>query len=88
MSKRLTVFQEIQINYLEAILPQLRKPDTTVMFRYDGKSIDNGGTWSLIALKERVIAAEQLGYEVTLSFRNGDLFVEYRKPLPPIPGCL
>ena len=56
-------------------------PHTRGMFSYP----KSGGPWNLTDLRERVAAADQLGYDVKLRVTDDSLVVEYAKRPPPAP---
>lgn len=53
------------------------------MWFYPSDRLDE--VWSISALKERVAAANQLGYDVELVSREDGLHVEYVKKIPNRP---
>ena len=54
-----------------------------LMWRYPVDKLDTG--WSLVKLNERVLAAQQIGYEVILAADEQGLFVYYQKKAPDMP---
>ena len=58
-------------------------PQTWFMWAY--KKADMGAAFKLSDLAERVAAAEQLGYDVKLVNKDGDLQVFYVKKMPSRP---
>ncbi len=56
----------------------------TIPMHYYPKAKE-GGQWSLIDLAHKVDAAEQLGYDVTLSNSVDGLHVKYVKKIPSRP---
>lgn len=56
---------------------------TCFMFLYPRSSLGDG--YQLTDLDQRVAAAEQLGYDVTLTSDKEGLLVRYRKKIPQLP---
>lgn len=55
------------------------------MWSYPKDQIDNGAAWGMSQLRERVIAARQLGKDVEIIEKNGDLIVQYVNQRPEYP---
>ena len=58
-------------------------PQTRLLWTYE--KADKGAAFKLSDLAERVAAAEQLGYDVKLVNKDGDLQVFYVKKMPARP---
>ena len=82
--KIVTPYQQLLKNITE-FCDKLATRHRRTMWTYPKDDIDNGSLWELDHLRERVIAADQLGYEVMISEVDGYLRVEYVKELPTIP---
>lgn len=63
---------------------KIRFRHTVTMWRYPKDTLKTD-QWNLFDLSERVQAADQLGYDVTLEMKHDGLYVLYVKKVPEIP---
>ena len=69
----------------EQFIGRVKYPHKTLVWRYDQKLIDSHNVWAMSKLQQRVIAANQLGYDVVLESSDYGLDVFYRKrPVLPL----
>lgn len=72
---------------LERVRPLFRElvsPQKHIMFWYKKETIVSVNGVSVLGLYERTLAAQQLGWRVVVSARDGGLVFEYEKEKPPI----
>ena len=74
---------QILMEDIKSFCEKVRFRKETVMWEYPKGRLDEG--WTLGALYERTVAAEQLGFEVVILAKDGALSVRYRKKVPDVP---
>lgn len=85
MSKKrniVTPYQRLLQAFREYV-SEVRYPHQRLMWVYPLAKLGNG--WDLVDLRQRVAAADQLGYEVVLDAVDDGLRVMYRKKRPEAP---
>lgn len=60
-------------------------PQRVAMWSYPKESLRQDQGWRLDELAERVRAADQLGYDVRLLWKDDGLHVQYVKRMPDVP---
>jgi hypothetical protein len=80
--KPVTPYQRL-LDAAQTYAAHVEYPSTGLMWVYEKAVM--GGAFKLSDLAERVAAAEQLGYDVKLVNRDGDLQVFYVKKMPSRP---
>lgn len=81
--KPVTPYQRL-LKIAQEYVAELSSLHERSMWLYPKDRLDNGN-WALGDLKERVAAAEQLGYDVVLKASERGLEVRYRKQVPNAP---
>jgi hypothetical protein len=76
--KRIMPYQRLE-NRFYAFIQAVRHPRTVALWHYLQEDIKAEQAWTMRNLQERVIAADQLGYDVILESRDTGLHVFYRK---------
>lgn len=82
--KRITPYERL-LRAARHFAFDVTNPKWKPMWTYPKRHVDEGFSWKLQDLIQRVLAAEQLGYSVRLRVNEGGLHVEYvkRPEVPP-----
>ena len=85
--KPITPYQRLLTQMREA-WNKVEYARTVTMFYFRKDRLDKGEDFRMDDVRERVMAAEQLGYEVVLEVKEGALYMLYRKKPPERPSVL
>ena len=77
-TKPITPYQRL-LTAVRQYIVQVNYPHTVLTYYFSKKGIDNNSGYSLQGLRERIIAARDLGYEIKLREKDGDIKVYYVK---------
>ncbi len=85
MTTRFNPYTDLKQRFMEWVYDALGRK-RRVMWVYPKASVDAGESWPLVALAQRVQAAQQLGHTVELRWDDArGLIVEYVAPMPQRP---
>lgn len=82
MTKRVNPYTRLQTECREWAF-SVTHPRRKTLFRYD--DVTSGASWALESLRQRVLAADQLGFDVRLRVENKSLIAEYTKRPDDVP---